>query len=89
MAPSFIIQSVSTLLDDPWTAAQIEAAVAPYVGKLTAEEVQFMREQLAEMLANDEAAAKLLRAAHPREVDQSGEVGCEKDDGASDREKAG
>jgi hypothetical protein len=80
---------VSALLDDPWTKAQIEAAVAPYVGKLRPEELQFMREQLADMLENDERAARLLRAARPRDVEQSGEVGCDPSDDESDAEKAG
>lgn len=62
------------LLDDPWIAAQIEAAVAPYVGRLSAGEVAFMRDQLAETLASDERAARLLRRARPVAVNESGEV---------------
>lgn len=62
------------LLSDPWVAAEIEAAVAPFVGRLPASEVAWMREQLAEVLASDEAAARLLRGAHPRAGDASGEV---------------
>ncbi len=60
-------------LDDPWIAAQVDAAVAPYVGRLPAEEVAWMREQLAEVLLHDEEAIRLLRRAQPREVDESGE----------------
>ncbi len=60
-------------LDDPWIAAQIEAAVAPYVGRLPARDLEWMRAQLAEVLSSDPRAAGLLRAAHPREVDHSGE----------------
>ncbi|WP_437579144.1 hypothetical protein [Sorangium sp. So ce887] len=60
-------------LDDPWIAAQVDAAVAPYVGRLPAQEVAWMREQLAEVLLHDEEAIRLLRRAQPREVDESGE----------------
>ena len=62
------------LLADPWIAAQVDAAVAPYVGRLPAAEVAWMRDQLAETLASDERAAKLLRRARPTVVEQSGEV---------------
>ncbi|HSN99556.1 MAG TPA: hypothetical protein VLS89_14780 [Candidatus Nanopelagicales bacterium] len=62
-----------SLLDDPWIAAQIEAAVAPYAGRLPARKLAWMREQLAELLTRDETAARLLRSAHPREADRSGE----------------
>jgi hypothetical protein len=61
----------SSPLADPWIAAQIDAAVAPYVGRLPAHEVAWMREQLAEVLARDPKAAPLLRGA--RAPDQSGE----------------
>jgi hypothetical protein len=62
------------LLEDPWIAAQVDAAVAPYVGRLSAEEVAWMRDQLAETLAGDEKAALLLRRARPIQVKESGEV---------------
>lgn len=62
------------LLDDPWVSAQIDAAVAPYVGRLPAGEVAWMREQLAETLASNAKAADLLHRAKPAVVEQSGEV---------------
>jgi len=62
------------LLEDPWVAARIEVAVAPYVGRLTPREVAWMREQLAETLASDEHAALLARRARPVTVEESGEV---------------
>jgi hypothetical protein len=62
------------LLDDPWIAAQVEAAVAPYAGRLSAGEIAFLRDQLAETLASDERAQKLARRARPVSVDESGEV---------------
>jgi len=65
---------MNALLDDPWIAAQIDAAVAPYVGKLTPAEIAWMREQLAEALVGDERAARLLCRARPVHVDESGEV---------------
>lgn len=63
-----------TLLEDPWVAAQIDAAVAPYVNRLPAREVAWMREQLAETLASNDKAANLLRRARPAVVEESGEV---------------
>jgi hypothetical protein len=63
-----------SLLDDPWIRAQVDAAVAPYEGRLPAADLAWMREQLAETLAADPRAAGLLRRAHPRAVDESGEV---------------
>ena len=62
------------LLDDPWVAARIDAAVAPYRGLLSAEDLAFMREELAERLSSDEHAALVLRRAMPRHVEQSGEA---------------
>ncbi len=65
---------MNPLLADPWIAAQIDAAVAPYRGRLPAAEIAWMRDQLAEVLAGDESAARVLRRAHPRPVDESGVV---------------
>jgi len=62
------------LLEDPWIAAQVEAAVAPYRGRLSDAEVAWMRDQLAETLASDDKAALLLRRARPVQVEVSGEV---------------
>ena len=76
---------VNPLLSDPWIAARIDEALAPYVGRLPANEVAWMREQLVETLSNDEHAASVLRAALPRHVDQSGEVAK---DGSSAEEAA-
>lgn len=65
---------MNPLLADPWIAAQIDEAVAPYRGRLPEAELAWMRDQLAEVLASDEAAARVLRRAHPRPVDASGVV---------------
>lgn len=52
--------------------AEVERALAPYVGQLSAPALAWMREQLAEAVRAEGAA--LVRAAYPREVDRSGEV---------------
>lgn len=62
------------LLADPWIAAQVDAAVAPYQGRLPASELAWMRDQLAETLASNERAAKLVRRTRPTVVEESGEV---------------
>ena len=62
------------LLEDPWVAAEVEAAVAPFVGRLSDAEVAWMRDQLADTLASDEKAMRLARRARPPVVDESGEV---------------
>ena len=61
------------LRSDPFVAAEIESAIQPYVGMLPDEDLEWMREQLACTLADDEGASALLSAAHPRsDVDESG-----------------
>jgi len=62
------------LLADPWVAARIDAAVAPLQGRISARDLAFVREQLAETLASDERAARTLARARPRAVDESGEA---------------
>jgi hypothetical protein len=62
------------LLEDPWIAARVDAAVAPYVGRLSAGEIAWMRDQLAETLVADEGAARLAHRARPPQVERSGEV---------------
>jgi hypothetical protein len=61
------------LLDDPFVAAEIDAALSAYAKQLDAEQLAWAREQLAELLASQPAARELLDAAHPRQVDESGE----------------
>lgn len=60
--------------DDPWLTAQIDAAVAPYKERLSEGEIAWMRQQLAEVLAGDPKASRLVRRARPISVDESGEV---------------
>jgi hypothetical protein len=65
---------MSSVLAEAWLAQQVERAVAPYVGRLPAREIAWMREQLLETLATDDYAAAVARGAMPREVEESGEV---------------
>ena len=63
------------LLDDPWVRARIDAALAPYHNLVSADDLAFMRDELAEVLVSDELAARALRRARPRDdVDVSGEA---------------
>lgn len=59
---------------DPWLEAQLDAAVAPYVSRLPAEEIAWMRDRLAEALMTERRGLELLRRARPRFVERSGEV---------------
>ena len=71
------------LLKDPWVAAQIDAATAPYRRLWTEDQLRAFREQMAETLASHPKAARLLRLAHPGIVDQSSEVAIENEDEAA------
>jgi hypothetical protein len=62
------------LLADPWIAARIDAALGPFLGRLSAEEWSFAREQLAEMLVAEEGPRRMLSGARPRDVSESGEA---------------
>ncbi len=82
------------LRNDPFVAAEIEAALAPYIDRLPAEQLEWMREQLAMALQDDPAARAALDGAHPRaEVDESGErirvVDAHEESTAKERERAG
>jgi hypothetical protein len=73
--------------DEPWLAARIEAALAPYAAVLSAEELAWMREQVAEALANDPDAADVVARADPRTRDRSGEVKRRSADGGDVTER--
>ena len=73
-APATICPIVHPLLSDPWIASQVDAAVEPYLRRLPPSEVDWMRDQLAETLASDERAQKLLRRVRAAVGDKSGEV---------------
>lgn len=76
---------MNPLLDDPWIAARIEAAVAPYVGRLSDEQIAWMKEQMAASLEGHENAATLLHRARPVHVDESAEVRRDQAGGATPR----
>ncbi|MEZ4308845.1 MAG: hypothetical protein R3F14_12465 [Polyangiaceae bacterium] len=59
---------------DPWLAEQLDAAMAPYVGRLPESELAWMRERLAEALLTERRGAELVRRARPRVVEASGTV---------------
>jgi hypothetical protein len=61
------------LLDDPFVAAEIDRALAAYAMRLSLDDLAWAREQLAALLADHPEARDLLAAAHPRQVDESGE----------------
>jgi len=61
------------LLDDPFVAAEIDRALAVYASRLPTADLAWARDQLAALLADNPEARELLAAAHPRQVDESGE----------------
>ena len=61
------------LLDEPFVAAEIDHALTAYAERLSAEQLQWARDQLAALLAERPEARALLDRAHPRQVDESGE----------------
>ena len=61
------------LLEDDFAARAIEDAVAPFEGLLLVEDRDWLRGQLLSLLHEDDELRALLRAAHPRSVDSSGE----------------
>lgn len=63
------------LLADPWVAAQIDAAVAPYRHLWPPEAITAFREEMATTLALHPMASRLLREARPSELQEtSGEM---------------
>jgi hypothetical protein len=60
--------------DEAWLAKQVDAALAPYVGKLAEADLAWMREQLTDRLRTDRDLALLAHRAEPRTVDESGEI---------------
>jgi hypothetical protein len=68
------------LLQDPWIKARIDAALTPYQQLVSPDDLEFLRDELAEVLVRDERAARALRRARPREdVQSSGEAFVGKD----------
>jgi hypothetical protein len=81
-----ILARVEGFDDDPWLEAQLDAAVAPYAGRLSAEEIAWMRERLFEALVTERRGQELVRRARPRVVERSGEVRA---DGAAEAQDPG
>lgn len=71
---SYALEMTHPLLNDPWIRECVDAAIEPYAGSLPPDQIEWMRDQLAETLATDPHASKLLRRAHPRPVETSGAV---------------
>lgn len=69
---SSIVVTMHPLLRDPWVAARVEAAIAPYIGRLAESDLAWMRDQMAEVVASEPSVVKLVRRARP--IDKSGEV---------------
>ena len=65
---------MSSLLSDPWVAAQIDAAVAPYRKLWPPEAVEAFREEMARTLETHPTMSRLLRETRPEVVESSGEV---------------
>lgn len=64
-----------SLLADPWVAAQIDAAIAPYRELWPPEAVTAFREEMAATLALHPMASRLFHEAAPAEIlGDSGEV---------------
>ena len=59
---------------EAWLAEQVEAAVAPFVDKVTPAELAWMREMLTERLSTEKHLQTLVRQARPHGVEVSGEV---------------
>lgn len=61
-----------TDVERAWLEAEVDLALEPFREILPDAELAFMREQL--LAGADDELAPLVRAAAPREVDESGEV---------------
>jgi hypothetical protein len=63
------------LLADPFVRTVIDDAVAPLTNRLVADDLSWLEDQLAVLLEIDPELAQLLKGAHPRNIDVSGERG--------------
>ncbi len=61
------------LLEDPWVAAQIDAALDKHRHALTPRQIQAFREKMAWTFANHPLAKRILEQARPVVPDRSGE----------------
>lgn len=59
----------------PWLADMVDAAVAPYRGRVSDEDLAWMREELAARLVDDPELSRLADDARDRgPVDESGKI---------------
>lgn len=63
------------LLSDDFVRQLIEEAAAPWSRRLEAEDGAWLRDQLAVLLSTEPELAAMLKGAHPRNIDASGERG--------------
>lgn len=63
-----------SLLEDPWVAAQVDAAVAPYQKVWPPYAVEAFRQEVAATIAANSGLSVLVREANPNAVYSSGEV---------------
>lgn len=59
---------------DPWLAAQIDLAIAPFRDHWSPEAVEAFRVEVAATFATHPEAQRLLQDARPTDIDSSGEV---------------
>jgi hypothetical protein len=74
-------QLPADLHDDPWIAQEIRKAVEPWAHLLRPEEIAHIEEVMLESFVNDPHASKVLRRAHPKVSEQSGQVSKRQADG--------
>lgn len=60
--------------EEAFVGAYVESALAQWQGKLSENDLGWMRERLIASVRENPELARLARAAVPRDVDQSGEV---------------
>jgi hypothetical protein len=65
---------MSALLDDPWIAAEPDAAVAPYRGIWSEEAILAFRQEALATLISHPTMLRLLREARPGPTFASGDV---------------
>jgi hypothetical protein len=63
---------MSSLLDDPWVAAQIDAVVAEYRHLWTEDQIRAFREGMAWTLATHPKASRLLERERAAAIERSG-----------------
>jgi hypothetical protein len=67
------MRALHPLLSDPFVADQIDRALLRHGRGLSADEQEWMRQQLADQIGGDPGLLRLVSAAYPRTVEGSGE----------------